>query len=65
MCLAAAVANENAGPFSRKRLKSFETKLKRRGYALATVNDYLNVLLMLLHRAVDDFDLLEEFPIKP
>jgi len=45
-------------------VKSFETKLKRRGYALATVNDYLNVLLMLLHRAVDDFDLIEEFPIK-
>jgi integrase len=45
-------------------VKSFETKLKRRGYALATVNGYLNVLIMLLHRAVDDFDLIDEFPLK-
>ena len=45
-------------------VKSFQTKLHRVGYALATVNDYLNVLLMLLHRAVDDFDVIEEFPIK-
>jgi integrase len=45
-------------------VKAFETKLKRRGYSLATVNGYLNVLLMLLHRAVDDFDLIEEFPLK-
>lgn len=45
-------------------VKSFETKLKRRRYALATVNGYINVLLLLLHRAVDDFDLIEEFPLK-
>ena len=45
-------------------VKAFQTKLHRSGYALATVNDYLNVLLMLLHRAVDDFDLIEDFPIK-
>lgn len=44
--------------------KTFETKLKRAGYALATVNGYVNVLLILLHRAVDDFDLIEEFPLK-
>lgn len=30
-------------------VKSFQTKLHRDGYALATVNGYLNVLLMLLH----------------
>ena len=45
-------------------VKAFETKLKRAGYALSTVNGYVNVLLILLHRAVDDFDLIEEFPIK-
>jgi integrase len=45
-------------------VKAFETKLKRAGYALATVNGYVNVLLILLHRAVDDFDLIEEFPLK-
>ena len=45
-------------------VKSFQTKLHRSGYALATVNGYLNVLLMLLHRAVDDFDLIEDFPLK-
>jgi integrase len=45
-------------------VKAFETKLKRHGYALATVNGYSNLLLLLLHRAVDDFDLIEEFPIK-
>jgi integrase len=45
-------------------VKAFETKLKRHGYALATVNGYSNLLLLLFHRAVDDFDLIEEFPIK-
>ena len=45
-------------------VKAFETKLKRAGYALSTVNGYVNVLLILLHRAVDDFDLIEEFPLK-
>jgi len=45
-------------------VKAFEAKLKRAGYALATVNGYVNVLLILLHRAVDDFDLIEEFPLK-
>ena len=45
-------------------VKAFETKLKRAGYALSTVNSYVNVLLILLHRAVDDFDVLEEFPLK-
>lgn len=45
-------------------VKAFETKLKRKGYALATVNGYVNILLLLLHRAVDDFDVLEEFPLK-
>lgn len=45
-------------------VKAFETKLKRAGYALSTVNSYVNVLLILLHRAVDDFDLIEEFPLK-
>jgi len=45
-------------------VKAFETKLKRAGYALATVNGYVNVLLILLHRAVDDFDVIEEFPLK-
>ncbi len=45
-------------------VKAFETKLKRAGYALATVNSYVNVLLILLHRAVDDFDVIEEFPLK-
>jgi integrase len=45
-------------------VKAFETTLKRKGYALATVNGYINVLLLLLHRAVDDFDVLEEFPLK-
>lgn len=28
------------------------------------MNDYLNVLLMLLRRAADDFDLIDEFHIK-
>jgi Site-specific recombinase XerD len=45
-------------------VKSFELKLKRKGYALATVNGYINVLLILLHRAVDDFEVLDEFPLK-
>ena len=45
-------------------VKAFEAKLKRAGYALSTVNGYVNVLLILLHRAVDDFDLIEEFPLK-
>jgi integrase len=45
-------------------VKAFETKLKRKGYALATVNGYVNILLLLLHRAVDDFDVLDEFPLK-
>lgn len=45
-------------------VKAFETKLKRAGYALSTVNGYVNVLLILLRRAVDDFDLIEEFPLK-
>ena len=45
-------------------VKAFETKLKRAGYALATVNGYVNVLLILLHRAVDDFDVIEEFPLE-
>ena len=38
--------------------------MKRAGYALSTMNGYVNVLLILLHRAVDDFDVLEEFPLK-
>jgi hypothetical protein len=45
-------------------VKAFETKLKRAGYALSTVNGYVNVLLILLRRAVDDFDLIEDFPLK-
>lgn len=45
-------------------VKAFEAKLKRAGYALSTVNGYVNVLLILLHRAVDDFDVLDEFPLK-
>jgi len=61
---AAFFGNRRLNEITTALVKSFETKLKRRGYALATVNDYLNVLLMLLHRAVDDFDLIEEFPIK-
>jgi Phage integrase, N-terminal SAM-like domain len=43
-------------------VKAFETKLKRASYALATVNAYVNVLLILLHRAVDDFDLIGTLP---
>ena len=45
-------------------VKAFETKLKNKGYALATVNGYVNILLLLLRRAVDDFDVLDEFPLK-
>lgn len=45
-------------------VKAFEAKLRRQGYATATVNGYINILLALLHRAVDDFDVLEEFPLK-
>lgn len=45
-------------------VKAFETKLKKKGYALATVNGYVNILLLLLRRAVDDFDVLDEFPLK-
>jgi integrase len=45
-------------------VKTFQTKLKRKGYALATVNGYVNILLVLLHRAVDDFEVLDEFPLK-
>jgi integrase len=56
--------NRRLNEITTSLVKSFETKLKRRGYALATVNDYLNVVVMLLHRAVDDFDLIEEFPMK-
>lgn len=50
--------------FTVPAVKAFEAKLKRAGYALSTVNGYVNVLLILLHRAVDDFDLIEEFPLK-
>jgi hypothetical protein len=44
-------------------IKTFETKLKRAGYALSTVNGYVNVLLILLH-APSNFDLMDEFPLK-
>ena len=59
-----AFGNSRLDEITTARAKAFETKLKRCGYALATVNGYLNVLLMLLHRAVDDFDVIQEFPIK-
>jgi hypothetical protein len=44
----------NSNIFLPVLVKAFQTKLHRNGYALATVNGYLNVLLMLLHRAVDN-----------
>jgi integrase len=45
-------------------VRMFETKLKRAGYSLASVNGFVNVLLLLLHRAVDQFGVIEEFPLK-
>ncbi|MCM2313904.1 MAG: tyrosine-type recombinase/integrase [Thermoanaerobaculia bacterium] len=38
--------------------------LKDKGLAPATIFGYINVLLLLLHRAVDIFQLLDAFPIK-
>jgi integrase len=45
-------------------VKAFETKLKKAGYALASVNGFIDILLMLLRRAVDEFGVIDSFPLK-
>lgn len=46
------------------KVKELEANLKRKKYATATINGYLSVLVLLLHRAVEVFDLLDTFPMK-
>lgn len=45
-------------------VRAFEVALRQQHLADATVHNYVNVLLLLLHRAVDDFDVLDTFPLK-
>ena len=44
-------------------VQDFAAELKRRSYAAATINDYMNTLIVLLHQAVDREE-ISVFPLK-